>query len=89
MLPDFQHLYGSYDDKTHSYVVASSVMSLVTSIINVGEFIGALTAFWVGDKAGRKGGLYISSLCVVVGTILQVSSSTESLLITGRLVLGK
>jgi MFS transporter, SP family, sugar:H+ symporter len=84
----FLKQYRKYDSATGTYGVSSSVLSLVTSIINAGEFVGAVTAFFVGEKIGRRGGLYLSSICVVIGTLVQVAGSSEGTLIVGRLVLG-
>lgn len=84
----FTRNYGHFDPAKGTYVVDPSVLSLVTSIINAGEFVGAVSAFWIGEKLGRRGGLFLSSACVCAGVILQVSGPHEGLLITGRLVLG-
>lgn len=88
MTPFIDH-FGTFDAATGEYVLTASRESLVTSIIQVGEFIGAGTAWLVADKLGRKGGLYLTSACVIVGTTLQISTNTIGTLIAGRIVVGK
>jgi MFS family permease len=88
-MPEFVNHYGEYDPVKQQMVVTSSRQSLVTSIINVGEFVGALCAFWIGQKLGMRGGLLLACVVVVIGTTLQVADTALGLLITGRLVLGK
>jgi len=84
----FIELYGHFDAVQGKYVLASRIESIITSIINVGEFLGAVSSFIVEDRLGRRGGLYVSSTCVIIGTVLQVSHSNIGILIAGRLVLG-
>ncbi|KAJ5937820.1 general substrate transporter [Penicillium verhagenii] len=80
--------YGHYDTATDAYVLSASMQSLTTSIINVGEFVGAVSSFMVGDRIGRRGGLFVSSAFVVAGVIFQVAANDLGLLIVGRLLLG-
>jgi SP family sugar:H+ symporter-like MFS transporter len=88
-MPQFLSHYGSLDPATGKYGLSAKEESLVTSIINAGEFFGAIASTFIADKVGRKGGPYVSSTCVVIGIILQVDTIHEGSLITGRLVLGK
>jgi len=81
--------YGRYDSATGSYVLSASMQSLTTSIINVGELVGAVSSFVVDDRIGRRGGLFVSSAFVVVGVIFQVAADDLGLLIVGRLLLGE
>lgn len=84
----FIKAYGHYDTTTGGYVLSSSMQSLTTSIINVGEFVGAISSFLIDNKFGRRGGLFVSSAFVVIGAIFQVAADNLGLLITGRLLLG-
>lgn len=85
----FDKLYGHYDASKAAYVLSSRVESIVTSIINVGEFVGAVSSFVLGDHLGRRRSLLVALSAVVVGVILQTASTGIGLLIAGRLVLGK
>ena len=88
-MPPFLKVYGKYDPATDAYTVSSKVLSLVASIINAGEFIGTVSAFYIGEKFGRKGGLYVSSTFIVLGTVIQTAGVEEGTLIVGRLLVGK
>lgn len=85
----FINVFGTYDTKSDAYVLTAKRESLVTSIIQVGEVLGAASAWWIGDKIGRKGGLYVTSSCVIVGAILQCASTKFVQLIFGRIIVGK
>lgn len=85
----FIKIYGHYDAAQKTYVLNSNTESVVTSMINVGEFVGAVTSFILGEHFGRRGSLLIAVCTVVVGVILQTASSSIGLLIAGRLVLGE
>lgn len=84
----FLEAFGSYRSSNKSWYMTSSRQSLVTSIINVGELLGAVTASYIGDKLGRKAGLYVSSVAVIIGTILQTTSTGIGELIAGRITVG-
>lgn len=88
VMDQFVQRYGTYDAQKGQMIISSSRQSLVTSIINAGEFVGALTAFLVCQRIGLRGGLLLACLIVVVGTTLQVAGTHIGLLIAGRLVLG-
>ncbi|KAJ5658343.1 general substrate transporter [Penicillium longicatenatum] len=80
--------YGRYDSATGAFTLSASMQSLTTSIINVGELVGAVSSFLVDDRIGRRGGLFVSSAFVVAGVIFQVAADDLGLLIVGRLLLG-
>ncbi|RDW89169.1 hypothetical protein BP6252_01201 [Coleophoma cylindrospora] len=84
----FLKVFGDYRASNDTWYMSSSTQSLITSIINVGELGGAITAYYVGDKLGRKGGLYVSSAAVILGTILQTTSTGIGELIAGRIAVG-
>ncbi|THY13519.1 general substrate transporter [Aureobasidium pullulans] len=84
----FLKIYGTFDPLKKVYVMSAAHQSLTSSIINAGEFVGAVSSYYVIDKLGRRGGLFVSSGTVVVGTIIQVASTHIGSLIAGRLVLG-
>ncbi|KAJ5097386.1 general substrate transporter [Penicillium angulare] len=88
VMDPFIKAYGHYDPEVNAYAMSSRIQSITTSIINVGEFIGAASSFAIDDKIGRRGGMFVSSVFVVIGVIFQVSANNLGLLIAGRLVLG-
>lgn len=84
----FLEIYGTYNPAKKLYYMSAADQSLTTSIINAGEFVGAVTSYYLIDKLGRRGCLFVSSGTVVVGTIIQIASTHIASLIVGRLVLG-
>ncbi|KAJ5291302.1 general substrate transporter [Penicillium angulare] len=88
VMDPFIKAYGHYDTHANAYVLSSRIQSITTSIINVGEFIGAASSFVIDDRIGRRGGMLFSSVFVVIGVIFQVSANNLGLLIAGRLILG-
>lgn len=88
-MDEFVQVYGSLDAATGKKVVSASTQSLVTSIINVGEFFGALTASYISERVGLRGGLLVACVIVSIGTTLQIAGALIGPLIAGRLVLGK
>jgi SP family sugar:H+ symporter-like MFS transporter len=60
----------------------------MTSMINVGELLGSLSAAPLNDAIGRKGVFLTASISIVIGVILQlVTDSSRSLLTAGRAIL--
>ena len=84
----FAKIYGRLDGAKGTYTLSTETQSLVTSIIDAGEFLGAVSAFIVGERYGRRGGLFISSAIVCLGTILQLAGDHLRCLTAGRLVMG-
>jgi hypothetical protein len=67
----------------------SGTLSLIASIVQVGELIGSLLATVVGGIGGRRGGLIVACALVTLGCIIQISATSSIAQITvGRLVLG-
>lgn len=62
---------------------------LITGLYNVGCFIGSLFAFWFGEKLGRKISIYVGSVIVIMGTILQVTSTSVAMIIFSRILTGE
>lgn len=84
----FVRLYGDYDAELGKYTLSPHVMSIITSIINVGEFVGAVSSFIISNRLGPRTGLFISMACIVIGTVLQTAANLYGVLIAGRLVVG-
>lgn len=63
--------------------------AIVTSILSLGTFFGALLSFLISDKYGRKFCLNFSLIIFFnLGTILQICSQKYGLLLAGRFVNG-
>jgi MFS family permease len=65
----------------------TKVLSTVTAIYNVGCFIGAIIAFTIGERTGRRWAIIIGTTIMAVGTILQASSFSLAQMFVGRIVL--
>lgn len=71
------------------YSVSTTNQSLFASIIQAGEFVGALLASVIGDYLGRRGSLQTAVGVASIGTILQLLvAGSVVLLVVGRFVLG-
>ncbi|KAL4908963.1 hypothetical protein BDW74DRAFT_174188 [Aspergillus multicolor] len=66
----------------------TNVLSTVTAIYNVGCFLGAMCATWVGGKLGRKRSVILGIAIMTVGAILQTTSYGVPHMIVGRIVSG-
>lgn len=66
----------------------ASHIGLVTTVIFIGGFLGALPASYCSDKYGRRLGILIGSMCTMVGSIIQSSSHGYAQFMVGRGLLG-
>ncbi|KAI0850541.1 putative MFS sugar transporter [Daldinia vernicosa] len=66
----------------------TSVLSIITSIYTIGCFLGAVTAFYIGETIGRKKTVLVGTVIMSVGAILQTSSFSVPHMIVGRIVTG-
>jgi sugar porter (SP) family MFS transporter len=62
--------------------------SLIVSILSAGTFFGALIAGSLADWLGRRATIISGCGVFSVGVVLQVASSTVSVLVAGRLIAG-
>lgn len=84
----FVHHFGQ-EQPDGTYAISPSRLSIMTSMINVGELIGSLTAAPLNDLFGRKGVIGIATLAITIGVILQLATaSSVGLIIGGRVILG-
>ncbi|KAL1650374.1 hypothetical protein SLS58_001191 [Diplodia intermedia] len=76
-------------DGSGGYEIKASDLSVMTSMINVGELVGSLTAAPMNDFLGRKGVFLIGALTVIVGVVLQLATDhSHAYIIGGRVILG-
>ena len=87
-LPVFIRHFGHHN-KDGTYTFSPSSLSVSTSMINVGELVGSLSAAPLNDIVGRKGVFMSGTVAIIIGVILQlVTTSSLSLVTAGRAVLG-
>jgi MFS family permease len=70
----------------HLYTTAEQ--SLIVSILSAGTFFGALFAGSLADWIGRRSTIITGCGIFSLGVVLQVASTTVSLLVVGRLIAG-
>ncbi|KAJ5861862.1 uncharacterized protein N7529_009172 [Penicillium soppii] len=63
-------------------------LSTVTAIYDIGCFFGAIVAFTIGERLGRKKAILLGTTIMAVGAILQASSFSLPQMFVGRIILG-
>ncbi|GAB1215098.1 hypothetical protein ATERTT37_004281 [Aspergillus terreus] len=66
----------------------TTTLSTVTAIYDVGCFLGAILAFTLGERLGRKKSILLGTTLMTIGTVLQASSYSLPQMFVGRIVLG-
>lgn len=66
----------------------TKTLSTVTAIYDVGCFFGAIFAFTIGERLGRKKAILLGTTIMAVGTILQFTSFSLEQMFIGRIILG-
>ncbi|KAE8306333.1 general substrate transporter [Aspergillus transmontanensis] len=66
----------------------TKTLSTVTAIYDVGCFLGAILAFTLGERLGRKKSILLGTTIMAVGTILKTSSFSLAQMFVGRIILG-
>ncbi|KAJ5769410.1 hypothetical protein N7520_003969 [Penicillium odoratum] len=66
----------------------TKTLSTVTAIYDIGCFIGALLAFTLGERLGRKKSILWGTTIMAFGTVLQASSFSLPHIFVGRIVSG-
>jgi MFS family permease len=63
-------------------------LSTIVAIYEIGCFFGAVGAFTFGEKLGRKRGISVGAILMMIGAALQASAFSRGHLIAGRIVSG-
>ncbi|KAF7353306.1 Sugar transporter [Mycena sanguinolenta] len=66
----------------------TKVLSTVTAIYDVGCFLGAIAAFSIGDRFGRKKTIIIGTTIMAIGAALQASSGSLAQMLVARTIAG-
>lgn len=81
--------YGTTHDIDGHVVLTTTFISLTSSIIYVGELVGALLAAPINDNFGRKGVFLCASICIIGGAIAQVADrGSMGVIVVGRILIG-
>lgn len=76
--------------KVHGLIGPSrtKVLSPITAIYDVGCFLGAILAFTLGEKLGRRKSILLGTTIMIIRTVLQASPYSLSQMFIGRVILG-
>ncbi|KAJ5692725.1 hypothetical protein N7462_002148 [Penicillium macrosclerotiorum] len=66
----------------------TKTLSTVTAIYDVGCFFGAIFAFTIGERLGRKKTIMMGTTIMAVGAILQATSFSLPQMFVGRIIVG-
>ncbi|KAL2857997.1 general substrate transporter [Aspergillus pseudoustus] len=66
----------------------TELLSTVTAIYNVGCFLGAVLATWLGGKLGRKKSVLLGITIMTIGAVLQTSSYGIPHMMVARIISG-
>jgi SP family sugar:H+ symporter-like MFS transporter len=84
----FIHHFGELGEDGE-YFISPSNLSIMTSMINVGELVGSLSAAPLNDFFGRKGVFLSGTVAIIIGVVMQLATTSSRPLITaGRAILG-
>ncbi|KAF2649851.1 general substrate transporter [Lophiostoma macrostomum CBS 122681] len=67
---------------------SADMQGVMTSIYNIGCFIGAMSTVWTGDILGRPRQILLGSTVIAIGAIIQTASWTVAQMMVGRIVAG-
>lgn len=88
-MPAFLRRFGDTVTSDGAPALKSGTLSLLSSIVQVGELIGSLTATVIGGVGGRRGGLIAACFFVSLGAVVQLACDGNIPQLTvGRLILG-
>ncbi|CAH7689037.1 general substrate transporter [Phakopsora pachyrhizi] len=71
-----------------NFFLTTSQDSLVTSILSIGTFVGALLAYPIGDRYGRRIGIVLACLVFSAGVAMQTIAVKLPLFVAGRIFAG-
>lgn len=66
----------------------TSLLGTVTALYDVGCSFGAVAAFSVGERLGRKKSILLGTTIMSIGAILQISAFSVGQMIAGRVIAG-
>lgn len=67
---------------------SANMQGTMTSIYNIGCFIGAMSTIWTGDILGRPRQIIVGSTIIAIGAIIQTASYSVAQMMVGRIVAG-
>ncbi|QPG75217.1 hypothetical protein FOA43_002567 [Brettanomyces nanus] len=77
VMPDFLERFADWKTSTQSYAFSVVKTGLIVSIFTLAAAPGGLTLGKLGDKFGRKKGLFVTLVFYMVGVVVQISSNSS------------
>ena len=88
-MPGFLMDFGYADPSLPGgFGISTTVQQLMGSLVSLGMFFSTLISGWLADKIGRKGGLWVGLLLIVISAAVQMSAISFAGLYSGRVLLG-
>ncbi|KAL2223044.1 putative MFS sugar transporter [Thermoascus aurantiacus ATCC 26904] len=67
---------------------STNMQGTMTSVYNLGCFVGAMSTVWTGDFFGRPRQILVGSTIIAIGAIIQTASYSVPQMMVGRVVAG-
>lgn len=67
---------------------STNLQGTMTSVYNIGCFVGAMSTVWTGDYFGRPRQIIVGSTIIAIGGIIQSSAYGVPQMMLGRVVAG-
>lgn len=90
-LPSFVHYFPEIDtlnppngDASHT----ATIQAITVGAYTLGCFFGAVATIWLGNMLGRKKTIFIGSVIMIIGAVIQTASFGLAQLIVGRWITG-
>lgn len=64
------------------------IQGTITALYDIGCFVGAVAAFFLGDLLGRKKAVLLGTTIMSIGAILQITTYSVGQMIAGRIIAG-
>lgn len=82
------HFLDRFPEVSDSAPGAGFKKGLMTAMITLGAFIGALNQGWIADWISRKRSLMVAVVVFVIGSALQTAAVNYAMLVVGRFIGG-
>jgi sugar porter (SP) family MFS transporter len=88
-MPGFLAVFGYADPALPGgYGITTEVQQLITSLVSLGMLIAVLTVGYSTYYIGRKGGIWVSCVLMIISVTIQITTVTIGGLYAGRFILG-
>ncbi|KAI0421698.1 general substrate transporter [Xylaria grammica] len=81
---DFLDVHGLAASNSHN----TEIISTLSAVYSLGCFVGAIVAFTLGERIGRKKTILVGTFIMAVGALLQTTSYSVPQMFVGRVVAG-